>query len=120
MQSLFLNSNQEKIHNNLIKYFNELNKTAKKLGIEIDFIVTHPYWVYSVNKEKNKLLLEKKLNKKVEKLICTSFKRTEKINNILITKLPNTLAMQDLVFDKKHLKSNKIHVKQQKEVCNKF
>ena len=118
MQSLFLNSNQEKIHNNLIKYFDELNKTAKKLDIEIDFIVTHPYWVYSVNKEKNKLLLEKKLNKKVEKLICNTFKRTKKINKILITKLPNTLAMQDLTFDKKHIKSNKIRFLQHEEICN--
>lgn len=120
MQSLFLNSNQEKIRNNLIKYFNELNKTAKKLGIEIDFIVTHPYWVYSVNKEKNKLLLEKNLNKKVEKLICTSFKRIEAINKILVTKLPNTLAMQDFVFDKKHLNSSKIHLYPKKELCNKI
>ena len=118
MQSLFLNSNQEKIHNNLIKYFDELNKTAKKLDIEIDFIVTHPYWVYSINKEKNKLLLEKKLNKKVEKLICNTFKRTKKINKILITKLPNTLAIQDLTFDKRHLKSGKIDLLHIKEICN--
>ena len=120
MQSLFLNSNQEKIYNNLIKYFDELNETAKKLDIKMDFIVTHPYWVYSINKEKNKLLLEIGLNKKVEKLICTSFKRTEEINKILITKLPNTLAMQDLIFDKRHLKSNKIEIKQQEEICNKI
>ena len=80
MQNLFLNSNQEKIYNNLIKYFDELNETAKKLDIKIDFIVTHPYWVYSINKEKNKLLLEKELNKKVEKLICNTFKKTKNIN----------------------------------------
>ena len=120
MQSLFLNSNQEKIHNNLIKYFDELNKTAKKLDIEIDFIVTHPYWVYSINKEKNKLLLEKKLNKKVEKLICNTFKRTKKINKILITKLPNTLAMQDLTFDKKHIISSKVRLLQLEEICNRI
>ena len=120
MQSLFLNSNQEKIHNNLIKYFDELNKTAKKLDIEIDFIVTHPYWVYSINKEKNKLLLEIGLNKKVEKLICNTFKKTKKINKILITKLPNTLAMQDLTFDKKHIASSKVRLLQLEEICNRI
>ena len=59
MQSLFLNSNQKKIYNNLIKYFEELNQTAKKLDVEIELIVTHPYWVYSLNKKKNKLLLQR-------------------------------------------------------------
>jgi len=120
MQSLFLNSNQEKIYNNLIKYFDELNETAKKLDIKMDFIVTHPYWVYSINKEKNKLLLEIGLNKKVEKLICNTFKKTKKINKILITKLPNTLAIQDLTFDKRHLKSGKIDLLHIKEICNMF
>jgi len=46
--------------------------------IEIDFIVTHPYWVYSIDKKNNKLLLNKELNEKVEKLICSSFHRTKK------------------------------------------
>ena len=118
MQSLFLNSNHKKIHNNLIKYFDELNKTAKKLDIEIDFLVTHPYWVYSINKKKNILLLDKKLNKEVKKLICDTFKRTKKINKILITKLPNTLAMEDLTFDKRHFVSNKVIFLQNKKICN--
>ena len=118
MQNLFLNSNQEKIYNNLIKYFDELNETAKKLDIKIDFIVTHPYWVYSINKEKNKLLLEKELNKKVEKLICNTFKKTKNINKILITKLPNTLEIQDLTFDKRHLKSKKIYLLNNETACN--
>jgi hypothetical protein len=59
MQNLFLNSDQDKLYKNLTKYFDELNKTANKLDIEIDFIVTHPYWVYSIDKKNNKLLLIK-------------------------------------------------------------
>jgi len=51
MQNLFLNSDQDKLYKNLTKYFNELNKTANKLDIEIDLIVTHPYWVYSIDKK---------------------------------------------------------------------
>ena len=117
MQSLFLNSNQEKIYNNLIKYFDELNETAKKLDIKMDFIVTHPYWVYSINKEKNKLLLEMGLNKKVEKLICSSFQSTKKISKILISQVPEALRLNDLTFDKRHLKSNKIYPKKIEEIC---
>ena len=55
MQDLFLNSDQEAFYNNLSKYFDELNKIANRLNIEIDFIITHPYWVYSIDKKDNKL-----------------------------------------------------------------
>ena len=117
MQNLFLSFNKEKIYNNLIKYFNELNQTAKKLDIEIDFIVTHPYWVYSKDKN-NKLVLENKLNNKVTKLICDSFQEKKNINQILITKLPEFLNIEDLTFDKRHLKSEKIKLLPRDEICN--
>ena len=118
MQNLFLNSNKDKIYKNLIKYFDELNETAKKLNLEIDFVVTHPYWVYSIEKKNDKLLLDKELNKKVQKLICNSFKSTNKIKKILITNVPDILELQSLTFDKKHLKSKEIKLKKYKEVCN--
>ena len=117
MQNLFLNSDQDKLYNNLTKYFNELNKTANKLDIEIDFIVTYPYWVYSIDKKNNKLLLNKELNKKVEKLICSSFKNTEKISKILVSQVPETLQLNDLTFDKRHLKSTKINLKNFSDIC---
>jgi len=117
MQDLFLNSDQDEFYNNLTKYFNELSETAANLGIEIDFIITHPYWVYSLEKKNNKLLLDKKLNNKVEKLICNSFKNTRKINKILISQVPETLQLNDLTFDKRHLKSSKIYLKNIKEIC---
>ena len=119
MQSLFLHSNQKKIYNNLFKYFEELNQTAEKLDVEIELIVTHPYWVYSINKKKNKLLLQRDLNKKVEKLICNTFKKTNNINKILITEVPDELSTKDLTFDKKHLKSNKIKLKTLGKICEK-
>ena len=52
MQNLFLNSDQDTLYNKLVQYFDELDDTANKLDVEIDFIVTHPYWVYSVDKKK--------------------------------------------------------------------
>ena len=117
MQNLFLNSNHDKIYNNLIKYFDTLNETANKLNLEIDFIVTHPYWAYSIDKKNDKLLLNKELNEKIEKLICNSFKSTKKINKILISGMPETLQLKDLTFDKRHLKSNKVKLKKYEQAC---
>jgi len=117
MQNLFLNSDKDDLYNNLIKYFDELNKTANKLDVEIDFIVTHPYWVYSIDKKDNKLLLDKELNEKVEKLICNSFQSTKKISKILISRLSETLELNDLTIDKRHLKSTKIKLKKYQEIC---
>ena len=117
MQNLFLNSNHYELHNNLIKYFDKLNKTANKLDVEIDFIVTHPYWVYSIDKKNNKLLLNKEINEKVEKLICTSFRYKKKISNFLISNIPQTLELNDLTKDKRHLKSTKIKLKNYKKIC---
>ena len=118
MQNLFLNSDQDKLYNNLVRYFDELDDTANKLDVEIDFIVTHPYWVYSVDKKNNKLLLKKKLNKKVEKLICSSFQSTKKINKVLISQVSETLELNDLTIDKRHLRSEKIKLKKYQEICS--
>ena len=117
MQDLFLNSDQDELYKNLNKYFGELNKIANRLDIEIDFIVTHPYWVYSIDKKNNKLLLDKELNEKVEKLICNSFLRTKKINKILISEVSKNLQLSDLTIDKRHLKSNTIKLLQHDKVC---
>ena len=117
MQNLFLNSDQNKLYNKLVQYFGELDDTANKLDVEIDFIVTHPYWVYSIDKKNNKLLLEKKLNKKVEKLICSSFQSTKKISKVLISQIPETLEPNDLTTDKRHLRSTKIRLKKNIDIC---
>ena len=117
MQNLFLNSDQDMLHNNLIKYFDRLNKIANKFDIEIDFIVTHPYWVYSIDKKNNKLLFNKELNEKVEKLICNSFMYTKKINKIFISEISKNLHLNDLTIDKRHLKSKKINLVEYDKVC---
>tara|TARA_B100000575_G_C23104250_1_gene637271 strand:- start:583 stop:1548 length:966 start_codon:yes stop_codon:yes gene_type:complete len=117
MQNLFLESNKNNLHKKLINYFDELNNVAIKLDLEIDFIVTHPYWVYSLNKKDNKLFLNEELNDKVESLICNSFRNTKKIRKILISQVPKILQFKDLTFDKRHLKSGKINLKIYQEVC---
>ena len=117
MQNVFLNSDQDELYKNLNKYFHELNKIANMLDIEIDFIVTHPYWVYSIDKKNNKLLFNKELNEKVEKLICNSFMYTKKINKIFISEISKNLHLNDLTIDKRHLKSKKINLVEYDKVC---
>ena len=117
MQDLFLNSDQDEFYNNLTKYFDELNETATNLDIGIDFIVTFPYWVYSIDKKNNKLSLDKRLSLKVEKLICNSFRNTKKISKILVSQVPETLQLKDLTFDKRHLRSKKISLINFRELC---
>ena len=117
MQNVFLNSDQDELYKNLNNYFGELNKTANRLDIEIDFIVTYPYWVYSVDKKNGKLLLDKESNEKIKKLICNSFLPTRKINKILISEVSKNLLLNDLTIDKRHFKSNKIKLVDYDKVC---
>ena len=95
-----------------------LNNVLNKFDIDAHFVITHPYWVYSIDKKNNKLLLDIELNKKVEKLICKSFYYTKKINRISISQVSERLKLRDLTFDKRHLKSSKIKLKNYKEICN--
>ena len=118
MQNFFLNSNHNKLNKNLVNYFNELNIFANDNNLEITFIVIQPYWIYSVNKKNNKLILEKILSEKVVSLICDSFRVTKKISRIYISKEENNLNIQSLTFDKRHLKSNEIKLKKFKEHCS--
>jgi hypothetical protein len=117
MQNLFLNLNINKVNKNIINYFNKLNKTADILDLEIDFIITHPYWVYSVDKDNKKLLLNKGLAKKVERLICNSFQSTKRISKILISELPDIRNLTDLTVDKRHFKLDKIKLQKLSKIC---
>ncbi len=118
MQNIFLNYDHDELYSNLIRYFEELNNVLNKFDIDAHFVITHPYWVYSIDKKNNKLLLDIELNKKVEKLICKSFYYTKKINRISISQVSERLKLRDLTFDKRHLKSSKIKLKNYKEICN--
>ena len=118
MQELFLSRNHNKIQDNLIKYFNSLNKTAKSLDLEIDFIITKPYWIYSREKSNKELTLENEINKKVEDLICNSFMSTQRINNIYISDVnKEKIYINDLTFDNRHFKSSIISLVKKKQIC---
>ena len=51
MQKLFLSTDKDQIYNDLKEYFYYLNKTAESVDVEIDLIITKPYWIYSKKKK---------------------------------------------------------------------
>jgi len=61
MQNLFLKKNKEALMIDIKIYLNELNKIAENLNLDIDLIITKPYWIYSKQKN-NLLILEKEIN----------------------------------------------------------
>ena len=118
MQKLFLNLNNDDIYKNLIKYFEELNQLAINNNFNVTFVVTHPYWLYSKNG--NNLILNSNLSNKVYKLICKSFKITNNIDKILISKVSNNLLVDDLTSDKRHIKSKKIYLEDIETLCKNY
>ena len=49
--------------------------------------------------------------------MCRSFQRTKKIDKVLISQISETLELNDLTIDKRHLKSTKIKLVQYKKKC---
>ena len=116
MQKLFLNTNNEALMMDIKTYLNELNQIVENLNVDIDLIITKPYWIYS--KKKNFYILEKKINQKVEKLICNSFNQTSKIKKIYISDIKKkNLDINDLTSDRRHYKSTIIGLIEKKQFC---
>ena len=116
MQRLFINSNKEKIINQLKIYYKNLDQVAKKYNLNIEYIITHPYWLYDKNND-GKLFLNQTLLENINIIICESFKPTKNINKILVSHLYKELNLKDLTFDKRHLKSNKIKLFKLNNIC---
>ena len=117
MQNLFLKKNKEALKIDIKIYLNELNKIAENLNLDIDLIITKPYWIYSKQKN-NSLILEKEIDEKVNKLICYSFKETSKIKKIYISDVnEEILYINDLTSDFRHYKSTIIQLVGRKKLC---
>ena len=117
MQNLFLRKNKEALMIDIKIYLNELNKIAENLNLDIDLIITKPYWIYSKQKN-NLLILEKEIDERVEKLICNSFKKKSKIKKIYISDVnKKNLDINDLTFDHRHYKSTIIQLVEREKLC---
>ena len=117
MQNLFLKKNKEALMTDIKIYLNELNKIAENLNLDIDLIITKPYWIYSKQKN-NSLILEKEIDEKVNKLICYSFKEKSKIKKIYISDVnEESFDINDLTSDFRHYKSTIIQLVERKKLC---
>ena len=66
----------------------------------------------------NTLILKKKIDFKVDKIICESFTETSKIRNIYISDTSNKkLTNNDLTSDNRHFKSTIIKLVKKNQFC---
>ena len=108
MQQLFLQTTNKDIINYFNKYLIELNKIKKINSLNIDIIVSHPYWLY--NKENNELILNNEVFNKYNEL-CEKIKNQLKNYNFNFKFSAPDVKLsydKDLTSDKKHIISKKI------------
>jgi hypothetical protein len=120
MQNLFLNSNEKKLIKQIKNYLNLLSQIKKKNNYRITFLIIKPYWVYSKKLNKNIFLLEEKILKKIDKLICSSFNLND-FEELKISKIEyNEIDNNFLTDDKRHFVSDQISFEKAVEMCGKI
>ena len=118
MQNLFLNSNEEELKVQIENYLDLLIHIKKKNNYRVTFLIIKPYWVYSKRLNKNIFLLEEKILKKIDKLICNSFNLND-FEELKISKIEyNEIDKNFLTEDKRHFVSNQISLEEFKEMCS--
>ena len=118
MQNLFLNSNEKKLIKQIKNYLNLLSQIKKKNNYRITFLIIKPYWVYSKKLNKNIFLLEEKILKKIDKLICSSFNLND-FEELKISKIEyNEIDNNFLTDDKRHFVSDEISFEKAVEMCD--
>ena len=84
------------------------------MNIEIDYVLTMPYWIYE--NTDNKFLKINSIEKRLKTLICDTFNRQTKFNKIYISKLISD-NKEILTKDKRHLKSDQISLIKLRNYC---
>ena len=117
MQNLFLNSNEEELKVQIENYLDLLIHIKKKNNYRVTFLIIKPYWVYSKRLNKNIFLLEEKILKKIDKLICNSFNLND-FEELKISKIEyNEIDKNFLTEDKRHFVSDQISFEEFEEMC---
>ena len=106
MQNLFEDKNTEQLEKNLYIYFENLNEIINKLDIEVDYILTMPYWIYEKDKNKKNFFINTNLEDKLKTLVCRTFQKNNKLQNKYISILKNNNRI--LTEDKRHIRSDKL------------
>ena len=106
MQNLFLDKNTEELEKNINIYFENLNEIINKLDIEVDYILTMPYWIYEKDKNSKNFFVNSNLEDKLKNLVCTTFKKNNKLQNKYISILNDNNGI--LTEDKRHIRLDKL------------
>ena len=106
MQNLFLDKNTEEIKKNLDIYFENLNEIINKLDIEVDYILTMPYWIYEKNKNNKNFFVNSNIEDKLKTLVCKTFQKNNKLQKKYISILNDYNGI--LTEDKRHIRLDKL------------
>ena len=106
MQILFENKNTKELEKNLNIYFENLNEIINKLDIEVDYILTMPYWIYEQDKNNKSFFINSNLELKLKNLVCKTFHKNNKLQNKYVSILDDNNKI--LTKDKRHLRLDKL------------
>jgi len=106
MQNLFEDKNTEQLEKNLNIYFENLNEIINKLDIEVDYILTMPYWIYEKDKNNKIFFVNSNLEDKLQNLVCRTFQKNNKLQKKYISILKDNNGI--LTKDKRHIRLDKL------------
>ncbi len=115
MQNLFNNLELVDLKQNINLYLNQLNQITNKLGIEVHFVLSLPYWLYEQDKKLKSFIINKDIEKKIKYIICPTFNKNFAIHKKLIYQVNNRSDI--LTSDKRHIKSEKITLTELSNYC---
>ena len=106
MQNLFEDKNTEELEKNLNIYFENLNEIINNLNIEVDYILTMPYWIYEQDENNKSFYINTNLEDKLKTLVCRTFQKNNELQNKYISILNNNKRI--LTEDKRHIRLDKL------------
>ena len=115
MQKLFEQKKITDLKKNLNLYFDNLFEIKNKLNLDIDFIITMPYWIYDEDKKLEKFKINNNLENKLKYIICDNSFKNLKLENFYISILKD--ENQILTLDKRHIKSEKLTLTKLNNYC---
>ena len=106
MQNLFEDKNTEELKKNLNIYFENLNEIINNLNIEVDYILTMPYWIYEKDENNKSFYINSNLEDKLKSLVCRTFQKNNELQNKYISILNDNKRI--LTEDKRHIRLDKL------------
>ena len=106
MQELFQKININDLEEKFNIYLKILDEIIKNYDLEVEYILTMPYWIYELDKKKTKYQINSNLENKLKTLVCRTFQNNNKLRNKYISILNDNNRI--LTEDKRHIRSDKL------------